>query len=348
MVLDKAQKLALITKNISEILTLEELEKLIEERKTPKAYVGIEPSGLVHIGQGILCAEKVKDLAQAGFKVIILLADWHAFINDKLGGNLNNIKICGEYVKDCFLALGVDKERTVFRYVSEFVKKDSYWEKVIRIAKCFSLARMKRAMTIMGRKESEAELDTSKIIYPAMQCADIFELDIDLAFGGLDQRKAHVLAREVCDKLNWKKPVALHTPILPNLQARGDEDITEQKMSKSKPENCIFIHDSKEEIKSKILSAYCPPKDITNNPVIDICKYLLRPTYEKMRFKRKDAKSIEVNLEELLRVYNSNELHPLDLKLGVADELYNLLAPVREYFCSKPDNLEEVIKITKG
>ncbi|MEW6069926.1 MAG: tyrosine--tRNA ligase [Candidatus Thermoplasmatota archaeon] len=343
--LTKEQKIALVTKNITEILTLEELEKLIDENPKPKAYVGIEPSGLMHIGQGIICAQKAKDLAEAGFEVVILLADWHAFINDKLGGSLENIKICAEYVKDCFLALGVDRKKTKFVYVSELVKKDSYWEKVLRISKCFSLARMKRAMTIMGRKEEEAELDTSKIIYPAMQCADIFELNIDLAFGGLDQRKAHVLAREVSDKLGWNKFVALHTPILPGLQAKGEEDIIEQKMSKSKPETCIFIHDGKEEMKKKILSAYCPPKDITNNPVIDICSYLLFPAYEKIRFERKDASALEVNLEDLLKFYSKGELHPLDLKLGVAEKLYELLAPVRKYFSDKPDNLERILRI---
>ncbi|MDI6887089.1 MAG: tyrosine--tRNA ligase [Candidatus Thermoplasmatota archaeon] len=339
----KDQKLALITRNVDEILTLEELEKLIEDKTNPRAYVGIEPSGLVHIGQGILCAQKANDLAQAGFEVIILLADWHAFINDKLNGNLENIKICAEYVKDCFLALNVDKERTKFVYVSELVKKESYWERVIRIAKCFSLARMKRAMTIMGRKEEEAELDTSKIIYPAMQCADIFELNVDIAFGGIDQRKAHVLAREAADKLGLNKFVALHTPILPGLQARS-KDIIEQKMSKSKPETCIFIHDSKEEITNKILSAYCPPKDI-NNPVIDICKYLILPAYEKIRFERRDASALEGNLNELLKFYATGELHPLDLKLGVAEKLYELLAPVRKYFSAKPENLERVLEI---
>ena len=189
------QKLSLIKKNVLEIVTPEELRALLEQNSRPTAYVGFEPSGMVHIGQGVICANKIKALTDAGFQVTVLLADWHAFINDKFQGSMENIKTCGKYMEDCFLALGVDREKTNFIYASELVRSEDYWEKVIRIAKCFSMARIKRAMTIMGRKEEDAEMDTSKLIYPAMQCADIFQLDVDVALGGMDQRKAHMLAR---------------------------------------------------------------------------------------------------------------------------------------------------------
>jgi tyrosyl-tRNA synthetase len=76
-------------------------------------------------------------------------------------------------------------------------------------------------MTIMGRKENEGDLDSSKFIYPSMQAADIFDLDLDVAIGGMDQRHAHMLARDAADKLGWKKPIALHTPLLSSLSKSG-------------------------------------------------------------------------------------------------------------------------------
>jgi tyrosyl-tRNA synthetase len=341
-------RLELITQNLSEVVTIEELKSLLASKKAPKAYVGLEPSGLVHLGQGVLCANKVKDLVQAGCKVTILLADWHAFINDKLNGILERIKLCGEYVKDCFLALGIDRNKVNFVYVSDLVKKDSYWERTLRITKCFSLARLKRAMTIMGRREEEAELDSSKIIYPAMQCADMFELKVDIAFGGMDQRKAHMLAREAAEKLNWKKPIALHTPLLPGLEKTLTNNSLDMKMSKSRPESCIFIHDTEKDIETKILGAYCPPKDISYNPIIDICRYILFPHYKKLEFNRKALKPLVASSEEeLLNAYFKGELHPLDLKLGVIAMLIELLAPVREYFKKFPKNLELVQEFVK-
>jgi tyrosyl-tRNA synthetase len=46
--------------------------------------------------------------------------------------------------------------------------------------------------------------------------------------------------------------------------------------------------------------------------------------------------------------YFSGKLHPMDLKKGVAEALIKVLAPVRSYFISKPENLEAVKEVLKG
>src|SRR5437016_1581550 len=61
----------------------------------------------MHIGTAFVIGSKVADLVAAGFHTIIYLADWHAYINDKLGGNLENLRDCAEYFKDGFRAVGV-------------------------------------------------------------------------------------------------------------------------------------------------------------------------------------------------------------------------------------------------
>ena len=144
------ERLALVKRNTEEVVTDDELRALLTEKEEPTAYIGFEPSGLVHLGW-VLVAQKIKDLTDAGFKVTIFWADWHAYINDKLGGDLNNIQVCARYMEDCFLALGVPADKVQFRYASQMVSEVQYWETVIKVAKVTSLSRVKRAMTIMGR-----------------------------------------------------------------------------------------------------------------------------------------------------------------------------------------------------
>jgi len=104
--MDVEQRLALVLRNTEETVTEEELRALLMEKEEPTAYIGFEPSGLVHLGW-VLVAQKIRDLCDAGFKVTIFWADWHAYINDKLGGDLENIRTCARYMQDCFIALGV-------------------------------------------------------------------------------------------------------------------------------------------------------------------------------------------------------------------------------------------------
>jgi tyrosyl-tRNA synthetase len=218
------KRIELVTEGAQEVVTEQELRTLLEKSSRPRAYVGYEPSGFIHIGWFII-SRKLKQLLDADFEVIVLLADWHAFINDKLGGDIGKIQECGRYFIECYRAYGlgdaIDSGRLKFIWASDLANKATYWEKVLRVAKSATLSRIKRSMTIMGRKEDEGDLDSSKFIYPSMQAADIFDMEIDVAIGGMDQRHAHMLARDVADRLGWKKPIAMHTPLLPGLSKGG-------------------------------------------------------------------------------------------------------------------------------
>lgn len=349
--MDIEERVNLVVRNTAEVITQEELREILQTVEKPKAYIGFEPSGFMHIGH-ILCAEKIKDMQRAGFEVTILLADWHAHINDKLGGNLENIKIAGNYMKDSFLALGVDAEKTRFVFAEELVNSKDYWKKVILVAKNSTLSRIKRTLTIMGRQEDDSESDTSKIIYPCMQVADIFELDVDVAYGGMDQRKAHMLARELREKLGRKKFVAVHTPLLSSLQSTGRMDIADAKMSKSNPDSCIFLHDSPDDIRRKIKKAYCPQKVIEGNPVIEIARYIVFHRFGKLEIVRDEKFGGNLTLttpEELEKMFVEDKLHPADLKVAVADALVKILESVREYYSKHCENLENLknIKVTR-
>ncbi len=336
------QRLELVTRGTEEVVTREELRALLEKADTPRAYVGLEPSGLMHIGTGFIVASKVTDLVRAGFHTIIFLADWHAYINDKLGGSLENIQRCAEYFRDAFRALGVPDE-VEYRYANEFVRHPEYWQRVIQVSKASTVARIRRALTIMGRKEEEAELDASKLIYPAMQVADISWMDLDLAYGGMDQRHAHMLYRDVAPKLGWKPVVALHTPLLPSLDGGGRMDPVAGKMSKSRPDASILINDPPAEVERKVAKAYCPPKEVEGNPMMGIARLILFPRRGSLSVPR-DPKFggdvVYASFEELAEAYARGELHPKDLKAGVAAGLNAELEPVRKYFEAHPRNLE--------
>ncbi len=334
-------RLDLVIRGSEEVVTREELRSLLERGGTPRAYVGLEPSGLMHIGTGFIVGQKIADLVKAGFHAIIFLADWHAYINDKLDGSLEAIQRCAEYFRDGFRALGVP-ESVEFLYANEFVTHPEYWQKVIAVSKASSVARIRRALTIMGRKEEEADLDASKLIYPTMQVADISWMDLDLAYGGMDQRHAHMLYRDVAPKLRWKQVVALHTPLLPSLEGGGRMDPISGKMSKSKPDSSVLINDAPAEVERKIGKAFCPAKATGGNPVLGIAQLILFPRRGALTVTRDARYGGDVTFRsysELAEAYGKGELHPKDLKAGVASALNAELAPVRTYFERHPENL---------
>ncbi|MGF3554277.1 MAG: tyrosine--tRNA ligase [Thermoplasmatota archaeon] len=342
--MDKLEKLL---SNTVEVVTIDELKEVLKKEK-PRAYIGFEPSGAVHLGWKI-CTNKIKDFLDCGFDFTILLADWHAYINDKLGGDLEKIKQCGKYMEDCFKAMGVDADKITFVYASEYTGDSKYWELVLRTSKANSVARVKRAMDIMGREEDEAEKDLSKLFYPAMQVSDIFYLNLDVAYGGMDQRHAHMLARDTAKKLGKKPPVAIHTPLLTGLQAGERMNPLDAKMSKSKPDSMISIHDTPKSVKRKISKAYCPEKVVEGNPIIEICKFVIFPELKNQPFLIQRSEKFGGNLE----FNNSNELeqayikglHPLDLKNATINYINKILEPVQKYFEKHPENYEKIKKL---
>ncbi len=338
-------KIKRLTYNTEEIVTIEELNEVIN-KKNPKAYIGFEPSGSVHIGWKI-CTNKINDFIDCGFDFTVLLADWHAYINDKLDSDIEKIKLCGRYMEDCFTAMGVRKDSVRFIYASDYVSDSNYWELVLRTSKSTSVARVKRAMDIMGRSAEEAEKDLSKLFYPAMQVSDIFYLDLDVAYGGMDQRRAHMLARETAKKLGKKTPVAIHTPLLTSLQAGGGRmDPAEVKMSKSKPDTMLSIHDKPDSVNKKISKAFCPEKIVVGNPVLELCKFVIFPELKGETFLIKRAEKFGGDLDfndygELEKAF-AGGLHPQDLKNATASYVNNILEPVHSFFDKHPENYNKM------
>ncbi|HMK53423.1 MAG TPA: tyrosine--tRNA ligase [Methanobacteriaceae archaeon] len=320
--MDLDSKINLINRGVLEVVTSDELKEKLKENNLT-AYIGYEPSGKVHLGHAIT-VKKMIDLQKAGFKVKILLADLHAYLNGK--GSLEKIKEISEYNKNCFLALGLSKD-TEFIRGSEFQTKEDYTLLVYQLALSTTLTRARRSMAQITRDAEDHQV--AEVIYPLMQAIDMLFLEVDMAVGGMEQRKIHMLARDNLPRLGYPSPVCIHTPLLHGTD--GSE-----KMSSSK-ENFIAIDDEVEVIRKKVKKCYCPAGELEGNPVLEMAEHFIFTERETILISRpeKFGGDLNLNQEELLQIYGSGDLHPLDLKNAVAEHLVEILEPVRNYLNSK-------------
>jgi len=359
MLMDTESRMELIRQVGEEIVTEEELRKLLETKAKPIAYDGFEPSGTnIHIAQGILRAINTNKMTQAGIHFKFLVADWHAWANNKMGGNLEKIQTVGKYFVEVWRSAGMDLDKVEFIWASEHAKDDHYWKKVMQVARNSTVSRIIRCGQIMGRKEGEV-MQASQILYPCMQCADIFHLKADITQLGMDQRKVNVLAREIGPKMGYWKPVIVShhmlMGLLPPKQMEGlpvAEKTIELKMSKSIPDSSIFMMDSPEEVKRKIEKAYCPTKTVHENPLAEYMKYIIFEKFKPVKIERPSKFGGDIELEsykEFARLYGEGKIHPADLKSNVARYLNELLEPVRERLKKNKtaQKLEEEIKSFK-
>jgi len=342
--MDLETKLELVKRVGEEIITEQELRELLQTKEHPIAYDGFEPSGIAHVPFGIYRAINLEDLINAGIHFKLWIADSFAWINNKMDGDLEKIRRVGEYFVEVWRASGVDMTKVEVLWATDAFQDKEYWKKVILIAKNTTLHRATRCLTIMGRKEGEIT-ETAQYFYPMMQTADIFYLQADICQLGLDQRRANMLAREIGPKLGWWKPVVVSHHMLMGLQGgkqpegydenRSFDVQISSKMSKSKPETCLYVHDTEAEIKKKISSAFCPPKVVEGNPVLDYCKHIIFRKTKTFMIERpaKFGGDIEFSsYSELEKAYQAGNLHPADLKAATAVAMNKIITPVREHF----------------
>lgn len=310
----------LITRNAEEVVTEQEVRELAADPDGGRAYVGYEPSGVLHIGH-MLTANKLIDLQDAGMEVVVLLADVHAYLNEK--GTFDEIQETAERMREQFVAFGLDEEKTEFVLGSEFQLDDEYTLDVHSLAVRVTLNRARRSMSEVAREEENPKV--GQMWYPLMQAIDIARLDVDLAVGGIDQRKIHMLARDHLPDIGYDAPTALHTPILTSLEGGGD------KMSSSEGDP-IAMDDSREEIEDKVLGAYCPPHT-DGNPVAEIYRYHVFPRFDRVVVDRPEKYGGDLEYatyDELAQDLDTGELHPQDAKETLVEYVDRLVEPGRE------------------
>src|SRR3989339_995636 len=336
------EKVAVIRSFAEEIVTEDELRELFKTKKKIIAYDGFEPSGQIHIAQGLLRAITINKMLSTGINFRLWVADWFAMLNNKLGGDLEKIKVVGEYFIEVWKACGLDTSKVEFIWASDFINKHpEYWETVLKLSKHASIQRVMRCGQIMGREENTSN-PSAQIMYPLMQAADIIHLGADITQLGLDQRKVNMLARDIFPKLGFKSPVIISHHMLMGLsEPKVDGSLNsidrkiEIKMSKSKPDTAIFMTDSEDEVKRKFKKAYCPEGQIEDNPILEYFKYIIFEKFDKIIITRdeKFGGNLSFNsYNELEKVFVEKKVHPLDVKMTCAVYINELLEPVRKHF----------------
>lgn len=345
--MDITEKVELIERPpTEEVVTHDELVELFKTNSSPKHYIGLEISGFLHLGSLISTGFKINDFVKAGVKCTVFLADWHTLINDKLGGNWETISKVSKYYQDAFKLVCPDAEIIFGSKLYE--EKTEYWSELVKFTKHMSLARTMRTLTIMGRSENEEKIELAKLLYPPMQAVDIHSLDVDIAHAGMDQRKIHMLVREIFPKMKWKVPVAVHHKLLPGLSKPTDSTDSQilGKMSKSDPNSGIFIHNSDDEIKKKISKAWCEEANIQNNPLLEISRTVIFHEFKEMNVERPEKFGGNVsysNYSQLESDFVEKKLHPGDLKQTVGNYLTKIISPIRDKL-NLSDELNEAIK----
>lgn len=341
------EKINLIRQVGEEITTKQELESLIKSKQPMIAYDGFEPSGQIHIAQGLLRAININKMTSAGAKFKMLVADWHAWANHKMGGDLEKIQITGKYFIEVWKACGMDLTNVEFVWASDLVKQEGYWETVMQIAITKNLPRILRTVQIMGREETDT-LSASQILYPLMQTADIFMLKANITQLGMDQRKVNMLAREVAKDLGYIKPIVIShhmlLGLLPPTEKIDNENAVDKtirlKMSKSKPESAIFMTDTKEDIERKIKNAWCKEGEVSENPILEYCKHIVFGKVDTFKIERKPEHGGDLEYKDYQKLENdfaNKELHPVDLKIALSKYINEFLEPVRKYFEENQD-----------
>lgn len=324
-----------------EVVEVTQLRQLFQTNSKPRHYIGLEISGKLHLGSLILTGYKINDFIKAGVNTNVFLADWHTYINNKLDNDWQKISEVSKYFGEAFkfFCPGVN----IILGSSLYDTYDDYWKNFLIFSKHMTLSRTLRALTIMGRSEKE-KLDFSQLMYPSMQSADIKALDLDIVHAGMDQRKIHMLVREIFPKLGWKVPVSVHHHLLPGLNEPtklasnvGDEDDyrISSKMSKTTPLGGILIHDDENTIKSKITRAYCPIGISENNPILEIIKYVIFHNFSQFQIERQSKYGGNIVYDDFTKLesdYNQKKIHPKDLKDSVSIYLNKIIEPIRNHF----------------
>lgn len=328
--MNETEKINLIKKNTIEVLTDSDLKKLVKNKKI-SSYYGVSPTGPYHIGY-LIPLSKLFDFEKAGIHNKILVADIHAALDD-LKTPWDKIGVRGDYYQKCIELSFPWKKKPKFVRGSSFQFKKEYMNDVLKLSTISTVTRATRAASEVTRMKNPK---VSELIYPLMQSLDEQYLDVDIQLGGSDQRHIFAYAREYLPKIGYKARVEVMCPLIASLKGPGT------KMSASLPETHIKVHDSEDDLKRKIMNAYCPAGEVKDNAIIQLYQYFIFPIKGKVKIERDRKFGGDIvfkDFESLRRDFVTNKIHPLDLKKALSRDIIKMFSRVRKYFEKHEDLL---------
>lgn len=335
------EKFELITRNLQEVVDEEKLKSILQERDL-KVYWGTAPTGKPHLGYFVPMF-KIRDLLNAGCEVTILFADIHAFL-DNMKSSIEQLEHRTKYyefiIKNMLKAVGADVSKLKFVKGSDFQFGKEYTFDMYKISSLASTRDSQRAGAEVVKQIDNPKL--SGLLYPILQALDEIYLEVDAQFGGVDQRKIFMFAREFLPLIGYSKQVHLMNPMVGGLQPGG-------KMSASDPNSKIDILDTPKQVQKKLNKGFCEEGNVEENWFLDFAALVMFPHLQDkneifiINRPEKFGGPIKYNnFLELRSAFASKELHPADLKLGIIDYVNSLLNPIREE--AEKQNIEELMK----
>jgi len=341
--MDTNEKVKLIKRNTQEIITEEELVKLLEENKHPSVYLGTSVTGRPHIGY-FAWVQKMADLLKAGFKVKVLLADIHGALDNTPWDLLEKRYKYYEIVIPAMIeSMGGDLTHFEMVKGSDFQLNKDYMMDVLKMSTFASVRDTTRAASEVVKMGDNPKL--SGLIYPIMQALDEEYLGVDMQMGANDQRKILVFAREFMPQIGYKRRIELMIPFIRGLTAEG-------KMSSSIKNSKVDLLDDEKIIKDKLKNAFCEEGN-SENGVLEFAETVIMTQKEDAgeefvidRPEKWGGPLHFKNKEELHEAFVNKKLHPMDLKSGVAIEINKLLEPIRKKF--EHEHAKKILKDAYG
>jgi tyrosyl-tRNA synthetase len=328
-------KLELIKRNTQEIVNEKELKDILK-KKNFSVYIGFAPTGRLHIGH-IIPIVKAADFINAGFKFKFLIADLHAFLDDKKTPweklDLRS-KYYEEALKAVLKAIDVDIKNVEFVKGSSFQLDKDYMLDVLHLAGELTLKRCRRAASEVVRFKEDPKL--GGFIYPIMQLLDPVYMDVDVCYSGIDQRGIYMLGREVLPKFKGRTLTCVFSPLLPGLSGG--------KMSASDEKSKIDLLDPEDVVINKVKKAYCPAGEVEDNGILAFIEnvfFVLNKIFRIERPEKYGGNLIYKSYKELEKDYKNKRVHPADLKKSFADELNRLLSRIQKEMKSKMDLIKK-------
>ncbi len=306
----------------------------MEKKKKKIILTGDRPTGKLHVGHYVGSLRERVELQNSGEfdQIFIMIADAQALTDnadnpEKVRQNI--IEVALDY-----LSCGLDpKKSTLFvqSQIPELTELTFYYMNLVTVS------RLQRNPTVKNEiklRNFETSIPVGFFVYPISQAADITAFKATTVPVGEDQLPMIEQTREIVRSFNHIYGEALVEPkvLLPDNKAclRLPGIDGKAKMSKSL-NNCIYLSDTEEDVKKKIMSMFTDPNHIRvqdpgqveGNPVFIYLDAFCRNEH----FERfwPDYK----NLEELKAHYTRGGLGDVKVKRFLNEVLQFELAPIR-------------------
>ena len=295
---------------------------------------GDRPTGKLHLGHYVGSLRRRVELQNSGEydKIFIMIADTQALTDnadnpEKIRQNILEVALD-------YLSCGLDPAKsTLFiqSQVPELTELTMYYMNLVTVSR---LQRNPTVKSEIQMRNFETSIPVGFFTYPISQASDITAFRATTVPAGEDQMPMVEQTREIVHKFNSVYGETLVTPqiLLPENQAclRLPGTDGKAKMSKSLG-NCIYLSDSAEDVRKKVMSMYTDPEHIRvqdpgkieGNTVFTYLDAFCRPEYFA------EFWPDYANLDEVKEHYQRGGLGDVKVKKFLNNVLQETLEPIR-------------------